>query len=169
MFWVPRLAARSTAGDPAARPEGGRSTAGAVGVSTGQGRGGGSDTTGAAVGLATSQARGGGTCVVDFATGEGACPAVVVDELVCWTRGDVDGRGADDWARQASGSNQGNVTAARMTVNLPIRSIGPGSFPFPPDRNLRRSESGRTGRQMLYRLIPMRMLMTNAAILSPPF
>ena len=54
-----------------------------------------------------------------------------------------------------------------MTVNLPIRSIGRGSFPVPPDRNLQRSDSGLTGRQMLYRLIAMRMLMTNAAILSP--
>ena len=40
-------------------------------------------------------------------------------------------------------------------------------FPIPPDRNLRRSDSGLTGRQMVYRLIPMRMLMTNEAILSP--
>ena len=56
---------------------------------------------------------------------------------------------------------------ARMTVNPPIRSIGRGSFPVPPDRSLQRSDSGLTGRQRLYRLIAMRMLMTNAAILSP--
>ena len=54
-----------------------------------------------------------------------------------------------------------------MTVNLPIRSIGRGSFPVPPDRNHERSDSGLTGRQGLYRLIAMLMLMPNAAILSP--
>jgi len=134
-----------------------------------QGRGALIDTVDVAVGVAAGRARGGGTRVVDLATGEDSCPVDDDDEVVCWIGGDLGGRGAEDWARQASGSNQGSATVARMIENLPIRSIGRGSFPIPPDRNAERSDSGVTGRQILYRLVPMRMLMTNAAILSPPF
>ena len=76
---------------------------------------------------------------------------------------------AGGWARQGKGSPQESSTVANMIVTLPIRSIGCGSFPVPPDRNAKRGHSGLRGRRSLYRLIPVRMLMTNAAILSPPF
>ena len=76
---------------------------------------------------------------------------------------------AGGWARQGKDSPQESSTVANMIVTLPIRSIGRGSFPVPPDRNAQRGHSGLRGRRSLYRLIPVRMLMTNAAILSPPF
>jgi hypothetical protein len=158
MFPAPGLAAGSTAGD-AARPEGERSRA-----SADQGRGGRIDTLDVRVGAATGRACRGGTSVVEPGTGKDSCPAAVVGKLVCWTGADVDGRGAGDWARQASVSNQGTATVARITVNLPIRSIGRGSLPILPDRNRQRCDSGPIGCHMLYRLVPLRALMTNAAI-----
>ena len=80
---------------------------------------------------------------------------------------DAAGSRAGGWARQGKDSPQESSTVARMIVTLPIRSIGRGSFPVPPDRNAQRGHSGLRGRRRLYRLIPVRMLMTNAAILSP--
>ncbi len=65
MFWAARLTAGSTAGDPADRAEGELATAGAV-----RGRGEGIDTVDVAVGLVSGQARGGGTRVVDLAAAE---------------------------------------------------------------------------------------------------
>ena len=47
--------------------------------------------------------------------------------------------GLGGWARQGHGSDPRSNRVTRMTVNLPIRSIGRGSFPVPPDRNPQRS------------------------------
>ena len=98
--------------------------------------------------------------------------------FTAWSSRTVSGAGRDaagsrtgGWARQVQGKNspQESSTVANMIVTLPIRSIGRGSFPVLPDRNAQRGHSGLRGRRRLYRLIPVRMLMTNAAILSPPF
>jgi hypothetical protein len=99
-----------------------------VAFPTGHGRGGGSDGLDVAVGVLTVQARGGGTRAFERGVGEISSPDVAARDVTS-TGGDIDGNGADDWARQSKGSNQGSVTVARMTANPPIRSIGRGSFP----------------------------------------
>jgi hypothetical protein len=161
--WAPRITAGSTAGDPVARVKVGGRSAGCV-----QGRGGGIDTGGVTAALVADSVRGGGTCAFDFRGVRGSSPALAF-VVVCCTGGVVDGGEAENCARQTNGSKQGSETVAKMIVNLPIRSIGRGSFPFPPDRNPERRDSGRTGRHLDYRLVRMGMLMTNLPILRSPF